>query len=78
MKTKTVKSGNNIYYCTAKGVMEAWKKGNVYYNSKGKKMTAAQAYDYETLQRAKQIVSQMHALLHTWQRHWDIKMYMLV
>lgn len=59
MKTKTVKSGNNIYYCTAKGVMEAWKKGNVYYNSKGKRMTAAQAYDYETLQRAKQIVSQI-------------------
>ena len=25
-----------------------------------------------------EIVSQMHALLHIWQRHWDTRMYMPV
>lgn len=54
--TRTVKSGNTTYYCTEKGILEAWKKGsNVYYPS-GKKMSYTNAYNYETLQRAKQVV----------------------
>lgn len=59
MKTGTVTSGKNTYYCTDKGILEAQKKGKTFYYANGKKMNETKAYEYETLQRAKNIVSQI-------------------
>lgn len=59
LKTGTVKSGNNTYYCTAQGILEAQKKGSTLYYANGKKMSSTKAYEYETMQRAKTIVSQI-------------------
>lgn len=30
LRTKTVKVGNMTYYCTEKGILEAWKKGSTF------------------------------------------------
>lgn len=57
LRTKTVKVGNTTYYCTEKGILEAWKKGSTFYYPSGKKMNSTRAYEYETLQRAKQVVN---------------------
>ena len=59
LRTKTVKVGNTIYYCTEKGILEAWKKGKTIYYPNGKKMNSTKAYEYETLQRAKDVVSKI-------------------
>lgn len=59
LRTKTVKVGNTIYYCTEKGILEAWKKGKTIYYPNGKKMNSTKAYEYETLQRAKNVVSKI-------------------
>ena len=59
LQTKTVTSGKNTYYCTEKGILEAQKKGNTLYYANGKKMESTKAYEYETLQSAKKIVSQI-------------------
>lgn len=59
LQTKTVKSGKNTYYCTDKGVLEAQKKGNTLYYANGKKMDSTKGYEYETLQSAKTIISQI-------------------
>ena len=59
LRTKTVKVGNTTYYCTEKGILEAWKKGKTIYYPNGKKMNSTKAYEYETLQRAKDVVSKI-------------------
>lgn len=59
MKTGTVTSGKNTYYCTDKGILEAQKKGKTFYYANGKRMSETKAYEYETLQRAKDIVAQI-------------------
>lgn len=59
MKTGTVTSGKNTYYCTDKGILEAQKLGKTYYYANGKKMNSTKAYEYETLQRAKNIVAEI-------------------
>lgn len=59
LRTKTVKVGNTIYYCTEKGILEACKKGKTIYYPNGKKMNSTKAYEYETLQRAKNVVSKI-------------------
>lgn len=59
LRTKTVKVGNYTYYCKENGILEAWKKGSTLYYASGKKMNSTKAYEYETLQRAKNIVAQI-------------------
>ena len=59
MKKGTVKLGKYTYYCTEKGILEAQKKGNTLYYADGKKMSSQKAYEYETLQRAKNVVSKI-------------------
>ena len=57
MKTGTVKDGKTTYYCANDGRIQAQKKGNTMYYASGKKKMNQSVYEYETLQRAKAIVS---------------------
>lgn len=59
LRKKTVKVGSYTYYCKENGILEAWKKGTTLYYANGKKMNSTKAYEYETLQRGKNIVAQI-------------------
>ena len=59
MKTGTVEADGTTYYMAEDGTLEARKEKDVYYDSSNKKMTDVEALDFETLQRAKKIVSEI-------------------
>ncbi len=59
LQTGTVKANGKTYYLTDEGVAEAKKIGSAYYHPNGRPMTKTEGYEYETLLRARKIVSQV-------------------
>lgn len=59
MRTSKTTIGNTTYYIKTDGTVEAYQKGGKYYLPSGKKMDSVSAANFETLQYAKAIVSQI-------------------
>lgn len=59
LQRKNVKVGNKVYYLNEKGILQAKKIGKSYFYANGKRMSRLDAQDFETLQMAEKIVSQI-------------------